>query len=144
MTSKGGSTKYPFTVRREQEGDHLFWVAQSDVLEGCVGQGESSAQAIRELAKNEDAWIEAATAHDIPVPETQPTAPKPKTWEAYKEHVKHADPNGDRDIASIEAAARSIAALQDAQEAFAGVAEESGLQSEEDIIRMVSDIRKER
>lgn len=69
---------------------------------------------------------------------------QPKTWEAYKEHVKHADPNGERDIALIEAAARSIAALQDAQQTFVGAAEEAGLQSEEDIIRMVSDIRKER
>ena len=67
------------------------------------------------------------------------------TWAVSdKEHVRCMDSQADRDLTAIEAAAHSIAALQDAQTAFAGAADEAGLQSEEDVIRMVSDIRKER
>lgn len=140
MDEKDAAPKYPFSVQQEQVEDHVFWTAVSAVLDGCAGQGETVEEAIRELAVNEEVWIEAANAHDIPAPKAES---EPKTWEEYKDHVKRVDPNGARDIALIEAAARSIAALQTAQEAFAGAAEEAGIQSEDDVVRLVSDLRKE-
>ncbi|MBR5618720.1 MAG: type II toxin-antitoxin system HicB family antitoxin [Clostridia bacterium] len=61
--------KYAFTVNLMQVEDHVFWVAASSALEGCVGQGETAEEAIRELEINENEWIETAKKYDIPVPE---------------------------------------------------------------------------
>lgn len=52
-----------------QVGDHTFWVAESTALKGCVGQGETSAEAIGELEQNEREWIDTAGKCGIPVPE---------------------------------------------------------------------------
>ena len=41
--------KYPFAVFQTQVEDHIFWIAKSTILKGCVGQGESQAAAIKEL-----------------------------------------------------------------------------------------------
>ena len=84
MDEKDDAPKYPFSVQQEKEEDHAFWTAVSAVLDGCVGQGDTLEEALRELAVNEKVWIETANAHDVPVPETQP---EPKTWEEY--HKKH-------------------------------------------------------
>ena len=50
-------------------GDHAFWVAESKMLKGCVGQGETSAEAIAELEQNEREWIDAAGKFGMSVPE---------------------------------------------------------------------------
>ena len=47
---------------------HTFWVAESKALKGCVGQGETSTDAINELEINEVEWIETAREFDIPIP----------------------------------------------------------------------------
>ena len=51
---------YPFHVYRAYTGDDFFWVAASDVLTGCIGQGRTARAAIRELRGNEKAWIKYA------------------------------------------------------------------------------------
>lgn len=48
--------------------DHIFWVAESKVLKGCVGQGDTSEDAIRELEQNELEWLATAEEMDIPIP----------------------------------------------------------------------------
>lgn len=59
---------YEANIYQMQVEDHLFWVAESKALKGCVGQGETSEEAIKELEINEKEWIETATEFDIPIP----------------------------------------------------------------------------
>ena len=60
--------KYEANIYQMIVESHTFWVAESKVLKGCVGQGETSAEAITELEANEDEWIETAKEVGIPVP----------------------------------------------------------------------------
>ena len=52
--------KYEFEVYQMKVEDHLFWVAKSKILKGCVGQGETTAEAVNELEGNEFEWLETA------------------------------------------------------------------------------------
>ena len=60
--------KYEFEVYQMQVEDHLFWVARSKILKGCLGQGDTAEDAIKELEINEEEWIDTATVCGIPVP----------------------------------------------------------------------------
>lgn len=60
--------KYEFEVYQMQVEEHLFWVAKSKVLKGCVGQGETSDEAIKELEENEVEWLNTAAECDILIP----------------------------------------------------------------------------
>ena len=59
---------YPFQVYQSMAEEHVFWVAKSVSLKGCVGQGETAEEAITELEMNEQEWIETAKEVGIPVP----------------------------------------------------------------------------
>ena len=48
---------------------HIFWVAESKVLKGCAGQGETFAEAAEELENNEKEWITTAKEFGISIPE---------------------------------------------------------------------------
>lgn len=61
--------KYESIIYQMTVEDHTFWVAESKVLKGCVGQGETSDEALKELEANEIEWIETAELVGIPVPE---------------------------------------------------------------------------
>jgi hypothetical protein len=61
--------KYPFAVFQTQVEDHIFWIAKSTILKGCVGQGESQEEAIKELNENEEEWLNTAQEVGIPIPE---------------------------------------------------------------------------
>lgn len=37
--------KYEFEVYQMQVEDHLFWVARSKILKGCLGQGDTAEDA---------------------------------------------------------------------------------------------------
>ena len=52
--------KYPFYTYIDETDGHVYWVAKSLSLKGCVGQGDTVDDAINELAANERAWLEAA------------------------------------------------------------------------------------
>lgn len=60
--------KYPFNVFQMQVEQHVFWVAKSAQLNGCIGQGDSMEDAINELAENEEAWLETAKDLGLPIP----------------------------------------------------------------------------
>lgn len=60
---------YGFTLQKFQVEEHAFWVAKSTDLKGCLGQGETPEEAIKELADNEKAWLEAAQENGIDIPE---------------------------------------------------------------------------
>ena len=59
---------YPFQVYQSKVEEHVFWVAKSASLKGCVGQGETVEEAISELESNEQEWLETAKEVGIPVP----------------------------------------------------------------------------
>ncbi len=61
--------KYGFNVYKTEVEGHVFWVAESKDLKGCVGQGESQEEAIKELEDNELQWIDAAKEYGIKIPE---------------------------------------------------------------------------
>lgn len=67
--------KYGFSVFQQEANDHVFWIAKSNVLKGCVGQGDSCDAAIAELAENEIEWLQTAEALSIPVP-NEPVIPE--------------------------------------------------------------------
>lgn len=60
--------KYEANIYQMTVENHTFWVAESKELKGCVGQGETSEEAISELEHNENEWIETAIQVGIPVP----------------------------------------------------------------------------
>ena len=59
---------YEFEVYQMKVEAHLFWVAKSKALKGCVGQGETASEAIAELEQNEVDWLETAKQCGIPIP----------------------------------------------------------------------------
>lgn len=61
--------KYPFRVYQTQVDSHVFWVAESPALSGCVGQGDTLEEAVAELEGNEASWLEVAAECGIPIPE---------------------------------------------------------------------------
>jgi predicted HicB family RNase H-like nuclease len=61
--------KYPFKVYQTESDGHIYWVAKSTSLKGCVGQGDQIDEALSELEQNEDAWLETAEEVGIPIPE---------------------------------------------------------------------------
>lgn len=61
--------KYPFTVKQMEVEGHIFWMAKSLYLKGCVGQGDTPDAAIAELQANEDDWLETAKEVGLPIPE---------------------------------------------------------------------------
>lgn len=69
---------YEFNVYQAEVEDHIFWVAESKSLKGCVGQGETSSEAIQELEENEKEWINTAKEFNIPIPPY--TVKKPKAF----------------------------------------------------------------
>ena len=39
--------KYGFVIYKMKVDEHVFWIAESRDLNGCVGQGDTIAEAIR-------------------------------------------------------------------------------------------------
>lgn len=61
--------KYPYSVYQMEVEGHLFWVAECSALKGCVGQGETSDEAVKELEGNVEVWLETAIKYGIAIPE---------------------------------------------------------------------------
>lgn len=57
--------EHAFFAYKMQVDAHVFWVAKSAALKGCVGQGDSLYEAIAELESNEKEWMSAAEMYDI-------------------------------------------------------------------------------
>lgn len=56
---------YEFNVYQTEVENHIFWIAESKSLKGCVGQGETYSEAIRELEDNEKKWLKTAKEFKI-------------------------------------------------------------------------------
>lgn len=51
---------YEFKMYQAQAEDHIFWVAESKVLNGCVVQADTPQEAYNNLELAEEDWIETA------------------------------------------------------------------------------------
>jgi predicted RNase H-like HicB family nuclease len=47
------------------------WVAEVPSLPGCISQGETKDEALQNIREAIAAWIEAARANNLPVPDEQ-------------------------------------------------------------------------
>lgn len=61
--------KYGFNIFKINVEGHVFWVAESKDLKGCVGQGDTIEEAIKELNLNEEEWLDTAKEYGIAIPE---------------------------------------------------------------------------
>ena len=61
--------RYPFNVYQTTVENHTFWIAECPALKGCVGQGETIDEAIKELEINEAEWLATAEEVGIPIPD---------------------------------------------------------------------------
>ena len=57
---------YPYAISRESVNGHCVWIAKSLHLKGCVAQGDTRLEAIKELESNEITWLETARMLHIP------------------------------------------------------------------------------
>ena len=48
---------YPYAISRESVNGHRVWIAKSLHLKGCVAQGDTRLEAIKELESNEIACL---------------------------------------------------------------------------------------
>ena len=46
--------KYAFKTYQMKVDDHVFWCVESEVLDGCVAQGDTLEEALSEFAENEN------------------------------------------------------------------------------------------
>ena len=70
---------YEANIYQMEVENHVFWIAESKSLKGCVGQGETSEEAIRELEVNEQEWIVTAKEFGIPIPSPAAKVPLKNT-----------------------------------------------------------------
>ena len=61
--------KYPFRVYRTVVGNHVFWAAEIPALSGCVAQGETMEEALKQLECNEHEWLETAKEFQLEIPD---------------------------------------------------------------------------
>lgn len=60
--------EYPYYTFNDEVTGHVFWVARSLSLKGCVGQGDTLDAAVNELEANESDWLEEASEFGIVIP----------------------------------------------------------------------------
>lgn len=60
--------KYSYNIKQMKVENHDFWVVESNVLKGCVAQGDTLDEAISLFAELENEWLETAKSLNIPVP----------------------------------------------------------------------------
>ena len=63
---------YPFTVRPLTEEDGGGWLVEFPDLPGCMADGETVDDALREAVDAAQSWLETARAHGDPIPEPTP------------------------------------------------------------------------
>jgi len=61
--------KYEFKATQMHNEGKTFWVIESKELNGCVAQGDTVEEALKDFEQNEQEWLEAAKEYNIPIPE---------------------------------------------------------------------------
>lgn len=60
--------KYPFKVYLAEKESKQIWLAESDVLEGCVGEGTTATDAVAQLEITEEKWMSEANEYGVLIP----------------------------------------------------------------------------
>lgn len=60
---------YEFKMYKAQVENHIFWVAESRVLNGCSAQGDTPQEAYTNLENVEQEWIETAKELEWKIPD---------------------------------------------------------------------------
>lgn len=60
---------YEFKMYKTQVEDHVFWVAESKVLNGCSAQGDTAQEAYSNLEATEQEWLETAKEMEWKIPD---------------------------------------------------------------------------
>ena len=116
--------EHAFWVYPIMEEDGITqWICEFPDLQGCIGVGDTYDDAIREGMLNRIVWIETAQAmgRDVPVSTCLNRMQNPQT-----------------DDSSVNS---TFKAIRKAQKAFEGLAEELGVTNEDDVQRLVDEIR---
>ena len=61
--------EYSFNVKKVKVEEHIFYVVESNVLKGCVAQGETLNDALVLFSELEKEWLETANKYNVPIPE---------------------------------------------------------------------------
>jgi len=119
MTLKHAFWVYPMV----EEDGITQWICEFPDLQGCIGVGDTYDDAIKEGMLNRIVWIETAQAmgRDVPVSTCLNRMQNPQT-----------------DDSSVNS---TFKAIRKAQKAFEGLAEELGVTNEDDVQRLVDEIR---
>ena len=59
---------YSFTVNPLNKADGGGWIVEYPDLHGCIGTGDTVAEALDDAKKAKEAWIESAIAEGISLP----------------------------------------------------------------------------
>ncbi len=65
---------YAFQITPTEVDGNLYWSAESTVLKGCTAQGETLAEVITQLERNEQAWLAAARKRGLEIPKQEAPA----------------------------------------------------------------------
>lgn len=60
--------EYSFNVKKIKVEEHVFFVIESNILKGCVAQGDTLDEALALFSELEREWLETAKKYDIPIP----------------------------------------------------------------------------
>lgn len=60
--------EYSFNVKKIKVEEHVFFVIESNILKGCVAQGDTLDDALALFSELEREWLETAKKYDIPIP----------------------------------------------------------------------------
>jgi antitoxin HicB len=77
-----GSLDYPLTLRPLAPEEGYGWLSEFPDLPGCVADGATPEEAVREAEDALKSWLETARLHSDPIPE--PSGPEtgryPNRW----------------------------------------------------------------
>lgn len=116
--------EHAFWVYPIMEEDGITqWICEFPDLQGCIGVGDTYDEAIREGMLNRIVWIETAQAMDREAPAST---------------CLNRMQNPQTDDSSVNS---TFKAIRKARKAFEGIAEELGVTNEDDVQRLVDEIR---
>ena len=123
--------KYGFVIYKMKVDEHVFWIAESRDLNGCVGQGDTIEEAIRELENNEVEWLDAAKEYGIDIPEPSVEQPieysgKFMTRVSPQVHKEAAENAAKQGISLNQYVSTAIATMNNCQTAKAFIYNELG------------------
>lgn len=62
------ATLFEFSARSISSHGHVLWVAESEILKGCMGKGISLLDAVDALRESELRWLKAAKKYNVGIP----------------------------------------------------------------------------